>query len=157
MNFESISTFLDLVQNPAKYQAALQALKDEQERLNAVIETVGKASELDSLRKKVEKEANKTTKYLQDREDQLREKEQEADLRISKREADLQELISNVERIRVEAELHVAQAEETVKSYVQREKEIRAAEDSIKVQRVELEQRERAVDAKLSKLRSVLG
>ena len=56
MNIQDIADFLDLVKNPVKYEERLQALKDEQGRLNAVIETVGKASELDKLRKEVEKE-----------------------------------------------------------------------------------------------------
>ena len=56
MNIQDISDFIDLVKNPAKYERVLQNIKDEQERLNAVIATVGKASELDKLRKEVEKE-----------------------------------------------------------------------------------------------------
>jgi len=49
MDLNSVSEFLDLVKNPSKYDKALKTLRDEQERLNAAIETVGKASELDKL------------------------------------------------------------------------------------------------------------
>lgn len=54
MNIQDITDFLDLVKNPKKYEDALLKLKEEQDRLNAVIATVGKASELDKLRTKVE-------------------------------------------------------------------------------------------------------
>lgn len=56
MNFQDIENFIDLVKNPKKYEEVLANLKAEQDRLNAVIETVGKASELDKLRAKVESE-----------------------------------------------------------------------------------------------------
>ena len=56
MNIQSISEFLDIVKNPDKYAKFLEEIKAEQDRLNAVIETVGKASELDQLRKQLDKE-----------------------------------------------------------------------------------------------------
>jgi len=49
MDLNSVSEFLELVKNPSKYDKALKTLRDEQERLNAAIETVGKASDLDKL------------------------------------------------------------------------------------------------------------
>lgn len=67
MNIQDIADFIDLVKNPAKYERVLQNLKEEQGRLTAVIETVGKVSEIDSILKQTQTkearlEANYTTK-----------------------------------------------------------------------------------------------
>ena len=118
MNFESISTFLDLVQNPAKYQAALQALKDEQERLNAVIETVGKASELDSLRKKLDKDRTKFEKTQADRLEALASREIKFEVRKEQLEKDLLEKIGITDKALVDAEVKVNEAQQTVRSCV---------------------------------------
>ena len=76
MNLQDIANFIDLVNNPAKYNQVLQNLQDEQGRLNAAIETVGKASELDKLRKQVEKERA-------DLEATLQKKIKEAEVRLN--------------------------------------------------------------------------
>ena len=157
MDFQSIVTFLDLVQNPDKFAKALQQLQDEQARLNAVIETVGKASELDSLRKKLDKDRTKFEKTQADRLEALASREIEFEVRKEQLEKDLLEKIGITDKALVDTEVKVNEAQQTVRSYVEREKAIRAEEASIKVQRAELEQKQREIDEKLSKLRSVLG
>ena len=55
MNIQDIVDFIDLVKNPEKYERILKNLVDERARLDAAIATVGKASELDKLRKRTRK------------------------------------------------------------------------------------------------------
>lgn len=157
MNIQDIADFIDLVKNPVKYEKALQNIKEEQQRLNAVIETVGKASELDSLRKKLDKDRTKFEKTQADRLEALASREIEFEVRKEQLEKDLLEKIGIADKALVDTEVKVNEAQQTVRSYVEREKAIRAEEASIKVQRAELEQKQREIDEKLSKLRSVLG
>jgi chromosome segregation ATPase len=49
MDLNSVGQFLDLIQDPEKYAAALQRMKDEQARINKAIETVGKVAEIESM------------------------------------------------------------------------------------------------------------
>ena len=49
MDFNSVGQFLDLIQDPEKYAAALQRMKDEQARIDKAIETVGKVAEIESM------------------------------------------------------------------------------------------------------------
>ena len=50
MNIQDIADFIDLIKNPDKYDKLLKDLVDEQERLKAVIETVGKVEEIESIK-----------------------------------------------------------------------------------------------------------
>jgi len=49
MNIQDVAEFLDLVKNPEKYESMLARLVEEQERLKAVIETVGLVSEIEQI------------------------------------------------------------------------------------------------------------
>jgi len=68
MNIQDVADFLDLVKNPTKYEKVLQNLKEEQARLTAVIETVGKVSEINTLLKQAQdKEAKLEADYVNKR------------------------------------------------------------------------------------------
>lgn len=77
MNIQDVADFLDLVKNPDKYTALLKSLVDEQERLNAVAETVVKVSAFDKEKKKFESEKNKIEKQLQVSLEELEKTKQE--------------------------------------------------------------------------------
>lgn len=77
MNIQDVAEFLDLVKNPDKYTALLKSLVDEQERLNAVAETVVKVSAFDKEKKKFESEKNKIEKQLQASLEELEKTKQE--------------------------------------------------------------------------------
>jgi hypothetical protein len=59
MNIQDIADFIDLVKNPAKYEAAITRIQEQTNSMLAAVELVGKANDLDALRKKVEKQAAK--------------------------------------------------------------------------------------------------
>ena len=77
MNIQDVAEFLDLVKNPDKYTALLKSLVDEQERLNAVAETVVNVSAFDKEKKKFESEKNKIEKQLQASLEELEKTKQE--------------------------------------------------------------------------------
>lgn len=157
MNIQDISDFIDLVKNPAKYERVLQNIKDEQERLNAVIATVGKASELDKLRKEVEKER---AELQADFDKQSKERdayvEREVEL-LSKKKRDLDEALQNAAKALQDAAEKTAAAKALAASFDGREKQLRQAEESIQVRQKQLDAQIAEYSEKIAKLRSVMG
>jgi hypothetical protein len=70
MSFDDISTFLDLVSNPTKYQEALKSLQEEQAKLTAVIEATVKVGEIDKKQKQVDIKLSKADAILAEAEAQ---------------------------------------------------------------------------------------
>ena len=157
MNLQDIANFIDLVNNPAKYRQVLKNLQDEQGRLNAAIETVGKASELDKLRKQVEKEReeNKTTF-----ENKIKDAEMRLDMKF-KVAADAQKAADEsqaaAKQLMVEAQQKEKQAKDLAASFEGRDKTLRQQEEFIKKQRVELNALVAEYNAKVDKLRAVMS
>ena len=157
MNLQDIAEFIDLVNNPAKYERVLNNIKEEQERLNAVIETVGKASELDKLRKEVEKERSELqadfNKQSKERDAYV---EREVEL-LSKKKRDLDDALQNAAKALQEAAEKTAAARELATSFEGREKQLRQAEESIQVRQKQLDAQIAEYSEKIAKLRSVMG
>lgn len=156
MNIQDIADFLDLVKNPDKYQARLDALKEEQGRLNAVIETVGKASELDKLRKELETQRSQLQsdfdKATQERDAQIEREiavlaKQRAELTDAQRAADSLNLLSNQ---------RLQEAKDLVDSFEGREKILRQSEDGLRVRQEQLDLLISEYTEKVTKLRSVM-
>ena len=53
MNIQDVADFIDLIKNPDKYDKLLKDLVDEQERLTAVIKTVGDVAEIESIKTQI--------------------------------------------------------------------------------------------------------
>ena len=157
MNLQHVADFLDLVKDPAKYEVVLTRLQEEQARLNAVIETVGKASELDQLRKSVEKKAAK------DEEDFIK-KVEAAEQRLAKQFEVAASAQASADKVREEAEKMLADAQRTnneavdlKNSFDGRDKTLRAAEEQIKQRQAKLDSLIEEYNEKLAKLRSVMA
>ena len=157
MNLQDIANFIDLVNNPAKYAQVLKNLQDEQGRLNAAIETVGKASELDKLRKQVEKEReeNKTTF-----ENKIKDAEMRLDMKFkvaadAQKSADVAQELAN--KTLQEAQTKEKQAKELADSFEGRDKKLRQQEDLVAKQREELATLVAEYNAKVDKLRAVMA
>lgn len=157
MNLQDIAEFIDLVNNPAKYERVLKNIQEEQARLTAVIETVGKASELDKLRKQVEKEREDNGKELQ-------RKVQEAEARLEQQfkiAAETQRVADTTkeqaDKALVAAQLQEEAAQKLAKSFEGRDKELRNKEDLVKQMQLKYENLVNEYNEKLAKLRSVMG
>lgn len=157
MNIQDIADFLDLVKNPAKYERVLSNIKAEQDRLNAVIETVGKASELDKLRKEVETKADtlnsEYSKKVEDLEKSYIRKTKKAESLA----VDLEQKLAQAAK-----ELEVAvnkqrAAEELANSFAGRDKKLKEQEELVANLREELKASVSEYNDKLSKLRSVMA
>ncbi len=157
MNIQDIADFLDLVKNPAKYERVLSNIKAEQDRLNAVIETVGKASELDKLRKEVETKADtlnvEYTKKVEDLEKSYVRKTKKAESLASDLE---QKLAQAAKELEVAVNKQRA-AEDLANSFTGRDKKLKEQEELVANLREELKASVSEYNEKLSKLRSVMS
>lgn len=157
MNKISADLFLDLIADPAKYRTYLERLEAEQKRLNDVIETVGKASELEALRKDVEKQRDKLESVYTTKLDKL-DAEYKAKLAAveklqTKVEADAQAANKALQ----DANQQAVAAEALSKSFADREKALRKQESLVEAMKVELGASVTEYNEKLAKLRSVMA
>ena len=157
MNIQDIADFLDLVKNPVKYEERLQALKDEQGRLNAVIETVGKASELDKLRKEVEKERDQLqADFLKATQERDKYVEREVQI-LAQKKREYEDATVRATELAVSAEAKLHSAQELADSFSGREKILRQGEDGLRVRQEQLDALISEYNEKVAKLRSVMA
>lgn len=157
MNIQSISEFLDLVKNPDKYAKFLEEIKAEQDRLNAVIETVGKASELDQLRKQLDKE-RALFKQTSEQAESIRQEEVAAEVAaLVAKKASADQLYDKATALLQEAEAKLLQAETVSQSFASKEKELRKQELSLTEEKIQLGAMITEYNEKLNKLRSVMA
>jgi len=157
MNIQDVADFLDLVKNPTKYEKVLQNLKEEQGRLTAVIETVGKVSEINTLLKQAQdKEIKLEADYVNKR--NAVEKQAEEDAIVlgqlkAKTKAELEQAEKSAEELATqtkEAGRVRADLTKREKALVTKEAILAATQESLDVMVKEYEE-------KLAKLRSVMA
>mgnify|MGYP003592631091 FL=1 len=157
MNLQHIADFIDLVKNPVEFEKKLKILKDEQDRLNTAIETIGKATELDSLRKAVERQ-----KVKLEQEYQMKNKEVEDNLKlalnnIEKANLDVKEEWKKVnEKVRI-SEQKLEQATRLQETFQGRDKELRKLEAEAAKKQSMLDTQIAEYAIKIEKLRSVMS
>ena len=157
MNIQDISDFLDLVKNPDKYAAALQTLKEEQKRLNEVIATVGKASELDKLRKAVDKQKQSLEADFQNRVVTFEQQCVVTQKSLEKQKQDVAEQKDAAIKAEQEAVAIKTRADALASSFAGREKILRKAEEDVAQRAKEVSAMQVEYNEKLAKLRSVMG
>ena len=157
MNMQDIADFISLVKDPEKFEKALKEMQEEQDRWKAVVATVGKASELDSLRKKLEKETAK--KLLE-----LDAKIADVDIASKQSEAQTQQLrqalqleVSKMNRMQNEAFVAEVKAKELQASFSGRDKVLRVEEARVAELQTSLGNSLREYEEKLAKLRTVMN
>lgn len=157
MNLQDIADFLDLVKNPAKYEQVLTNIRQEQDRLNAVVATVGKASELDKLRKEVEKERDSLAKQYEtiNKERDLAIQAEVATLATKRKTLDAAQ--AKADQKTAEAESQLASAKELAAGFAGRDKALKQAEANMVVGQAQLEASIKEYNEKLTKLRSVMN
>ena len=157
MNKLTAELFLDLIADPAKYRVYLERIEEERGRLEVAVATVGKASELDSLRKKVEQE-------LADGKATLEAKVKEAEMRLDlkfKVAADAQKTADTAQeaanKLLKEAREQEKQAKDLAASFEGRDKALQKKEVQIANQQAELQKLVTEYNDKVAKLRAVMA
>ena len=157
MNIQDIADFIDLVKNPEKYEKILKNLQDEQARLNAAVETVGKASELDSLRKDLEKQREKLETVYTTKLDKL-DSEYKVKLdAVEKLQSEVEAKSAEANAALQEANAQTITATELTQSCVLREKALSKQEKLVEDMKAELGASVTEYNEKLAKLRSVMA
>lgn len=157
MNIQDLTEFMDLVKNPAKYEAYLKEIKDAKDQLNAAAELVGKAADIDKLQKKA-------AKLVESAEAKAQKLEDEANASIKQRQAaydkmfeDLTKQTADVVTMKQESDSKFAQAVAIEKDVADRERKLRVDQAAYNVASSELSKKTIEVEEKLSKLRTLLG
>lgn len=157
MNLQAISEFLDVVQNPDKYQKALTALKTEQGKLETLIATVGKVSEITKVREQTSKILDEAQKTLEDARKTAEETVHKAGDTykkkldaVTKREVDVQAQVQKALELNTESKRIQESFAATSKELTRREAIVLDREQKA----VKLEQE---LNERLEKLRTVMG
>lgn len=157
MNFQDISEFLDLIKNPAKYEKYLTELKDAKDQLQAAAELVGKANEIEKLQTKVTKlveKAEAKTANIQAEAEAAAAKRQEA---YDKLFAELAQKEAAFTKVKQETDSKFAQAQDLVKEYNEKSRQLRADQKAYDVAAADLAKKTEEVEDKLAKLRALMG
>ena len=156
MNFNDVAEFLELVKNPKRYEDYLAAMVAEQGRLNAAIETVGKASELDKLRKEVEKQATFLEETYKERNEKLTQQVENKIKIFKAKQENLQATQERSEKASQEAQAATRAAKELAESFSGRDKKLSAAEKEVAALRLELSTSLAEYNEKIAKLKAVM-
>ncbi len=155
MNIQDIADFIELVKNPAKYERVLQNIKDEQGRLNAAIETVGKASDLDKLRKDVEVRIETITSDYVKKTEELEKSYAQKEKRIENLRVTLESKITLAQAQTNAADVRQKAAEDLSNSFAGRDKKLKEQEKFVADLQVEVQKQAAEYNEKLEKLRSI--
>lgn len=150
-----IEQFLDLVASPDKYKKALDDLKAEQARLQAVIETVGKVSEIDKLRKQAEAtiaKADKTVAEATQKAETLLEKAETASKEFEKQLLVREQALASAE---AEATAKMTEAQKLSEGMKAREKAVVSKEQFLVALEDSLRKQQAVVEEKMNKLKSI--
>ena len=156
MNLQHVADFIALVKDPAEFEKKLKMLQEEQDRLNMAIETIGKASKLDALRKTVEKRQVEL-----EQEFEYKNKLIEDQLKMQLDNIEKANAILKEERQKVQEQLHLAEqkleeAKKIQESFQGREKELRKLEEEAVRKQAKLDSQVAEYTIKLDKLKSVM-
>ena len=153
----SAKLFLELISDPTKYRVYLEKLEAERERLEKVVETVGKATELEALRKKVEKQEEKLDKDFSKRLVDL-------EASYSTRATMIQEQLVRAEKMANDATKSMQAAEEKEQQTIALQNSFAGRENAIKKKELAIASESERLSAlmteyeeKVAKLRSVMA
>lgn len=157
MDFKQISEFIDLVKNPTKFEAALKKLQEEQARITAAVETIGKANELDKLRKQTEAKAQQLESDYAKKLAALEQKSAQAEAVTVSKQDQLNEATIKAQRVVTDAQARIEAAESVAQDFKRREKAIRQQEAFLTEESARVAEMAKDYEEKLAKLKSVMG
>jgi len=156
MNIQDVADFLDLVKNPAKYEKALQNLKDEQGRLTAVIETVGKVSEINTLLKQAQDKEIKLEAEYKNKSNAVEKQAEEDVLVIGSMKAKLQAELDQSSKVAEDLANQTKEMAKLRSNLTKREKALATSEAITKATQESLDVMVKEYEEKIAKLRSVM-
>ena len=136
MNIQDVADFISLVKDPAKFESYLTQLVEEQNRLKAVIETVGQVEEIEAIKIAIKKQA-------------LIAEQQQADLLAKIQQDRLKESTA--------ATVALAETKATQEKYRILLQELQANEKETKALNTQAKKREKDLENKQTELQETLA
>ena len=156
MNIQDVAEFIDLVKNPDKYDKLLKDLVDEQERLTAVIKTVGDVTEIESIKTQIkldEKQAILDREAILTKIEQDRVKENVATTVL---QADLQATRTKYQTLYQDLQEKEAETKELNKLAKKREKDLVSKQAELQEKLTNVEALKLELEDRLAKLKAVM-
>ena len=156
MNIQDVAEFIDLIKNPDKYDKLLKDLVDEQERLIAVIKTVGDVSEIESIKTQIkldEKQAILDREAILTKIEQDRVKENVATTVL---QADLQATRTKYQTLYQDLQEKEAETKELNKLAKKREKDLVSKQAELQEKLTNVEALKLELEDRLAKLKAVM-
>ncbi len=156
MNIQDVAEFIDLVKNPDKYDKLLKDLVDEQERLIAVIKTVGDVTEIESIKTQIkldEKQAILDREAILTKIEQDRVKENVATTVL---QADLQATRTKYQTLYQDLQEKEAETKELNKLAKKREKDLVSKQAELQEKLTNVEALKLELEDRLAKLKAVM-
>lgn len=136
MNIQDVADFISLVKDPAKFESYLTQLVEEQNRLKAVIETIGQVEEIEAIKIAIKKQA-------------LIAEQQQADLLAKIQQDRLKESTA--------ATVALAETKATQEKYRILLQELQANEKETKALNTQAKKREKDLENKQTELQETLA
>ena len=156
MNIQDVADFIDLVKNPDKYDKLLKDLVDEQERLTAVIKTVGDVAEIESIKTQIkldEKQAILDREAILTKIEQDRVKENVATTVL---QADLQATRTKYQTLYQDLQEKEAETKELNRLAKKREKDLVSKQAELQEKLTNVEALKLELEDRLAKLKAVM-
>ena len=156
MNIQDIADFIDLIKNPDKYDKLLKDLVDEQERLKAVIKTVGDVAEIESIKTQIkldEKQAILDREAILTKIEQDRVKENVATTVL---QADLQATRTKYQTLYQDLQEKEAETKELNQLAKKREKDLVSKQAELQEKLTNVEALKLELEDRLAKLKAVM-
>lgn len=156
MNIQDVAEFIDLVKNPDKYDKLLKDLVDEQDRLKAVIKTVGDVAEIESIKTQIkldEKQAILDREAILTKIEQDRVKENAATTVL---QADLQATRTKYQTLYQDLQEKEAETKELNKLAKKREKDLVSKQAELQEKLTNVEALKLELEDRLAKLKAVM-
>ena len=156
MNIQDIADFIDLIKNPDKYDKLLKDLVDEQERLTAVIKTVGDVAEIESIKTQIkldEKQAILDREAILTKIEQDRVKENVATTVL---QADLQATRTKYQTLYQDLQEKEAKTKELNQLAKKREKDLVSKQAELQEKLTNVEALKLELEDRLAKLKAVM-
>ena len=156
MNIQDIADFIDLIKNPDKYDKLLKDLVDEQERLTAVIKTVGDVTEIESIKTQIKLDEKQA---ILDREAILKKIEQDRvkeNVATTVLQADLQATRTKYQTLYQDLQEKEAETKELNKLAKKREKDLVRKQAELQEKLANVEALKLELEDRLAKLKAVM-
>ena len=156
MNIQDIADFIDLIKNPDKYDKLLKDLVDEQERLTAVIKTVGDVTEIESIKTQIKLDEKQA---ILDREAILKKIEQDRvkeNVATTVLQADLQATRTKYQTLYQDLQEKEAETKELNQLAKKREKDLVRKQAELQEKLTNVETLKLELEDRLAKLKAVM-